>query len=99
MAPLIYLCLMCVLIYCSRGLGEVNMIYLQVLRASFLGSGTEKWICQYVNRLILNPVNSLNPDKGFCQPCTRRYTRRSVALHSVIPDTYWVRLRFHRPCL
>ena len=44
MAPLIYLCLVCVLVYCSWGLREGDEIYLQLLHVSFLGSGTRKWI-------------------------------------------------------
>ena len=54
MALLVNLCLPCVLVYCSRGLGEVNGIYLQVIRASFLRSGEGKRIYQSVNRPILN---------------------------------------------
>ena len=58
MTSLIYLSPMC-----SCGLflrmGEGDRIYLQLLRTFFLGLGTEKRICQSVNRSILNSTDVL----------------------------------------
>jgi hypothetical protein len=42
-------------------MGEGDGIYLQLLCASFLGSGTGKRIYQSVNRLILNTLSAALP--------------------------------------
>jgi hypothetical protein len=40
MAPLVYVCLPCVLVWCSRGLRERDGIYLQLYtRSSGIGNG------------------------------------------------------------
>jgi hypothetical protein len=57
MTPLIYLCHVCSCVLFLR-MGEGDRIYLQLLCASFLGSGTGKRIYQSVNRPILNTLSA-----------------------------------------